>query len=172
MFYVSGVSTSSFNMPNWSLNFADLYSMDLSQASSNNHPSPSPPSHPQHRWGGKSPKTPTRRHIKSPPPQETPSCLREHISMGPNADVSILGSHSIKSGPMEINASVTTSNRIIWVEAASPIKAATDQHSGPLLAAWSQSPYAQPSSEQGFRQPSYSPGPPLIYSQEGYPVYP
>ena len=72
---------------------------------------------------------------------------------------------------MEIDASATTSNPIIQVQAASPIKAATDQRSGPLLAAGSQSPYAQPSSEQGFCQPSYSPCPPLVYIQEGYPVY-
>ena len=141
---------------------------------SNNHPNP--PSRPQRRQGSKTstpttPKTPSKRHVKSPSPQETPSHLREHISMRPNADVSILGSHSIKSGPMEIDASATTSNPIIQVQAASPIKAATDQRSGPLLAAGSQSPYAQPSSEQGFCQPSYSPGPPLVYTQEGYPVY-
>lgn len=52
-----------------------------------------------------SPRMPGRRHVKTPPPKETPTRLREHITMRPNADTSILGSRAIKASPPEGEAS-------------------------------------------------------------------
>ena len=107
---------------------------------SNNHPNP--PSRPQRGRGGKTstpttPKTPSKRRVKSPPPQETPSRLREHITMRPNADTSILGSRMIKANaPMEQDPNATqtgdsaptsTSPLTIRVQAPSPLAAASNQ---------------------------------------------
>ena len=155
---------------------------------SNNHPNP--PSRPQRGRGGKTstpttPKTPSKRRVKSPPPQETPSRLREHITMRPNADASILGSRMIKANaPMEQDPNATqtgdsaptsTSPLTIQVQAPSPLAAASDQHTVPTVptfATRSQSPCPPPSSEQGSRHSSYPPALPYVYTQDGYLAYP